>query len=450
MNKKVKATVFLVIILLVFLLLYSCGYKTSNDGSITKDTKNNGTDKINGYWKKKSLRTNNEISIYIEDNGSLTKYVLNGSFKLDDFSNELMIEGKIIEQLSNENLAFSQIITTHAQSGEVTNNEVGDSEVVPSKMDNLLAFHSSSFEENSIDEVNKDIYEIDSESLNSERKNYTLKEHGAEKGYELIESVDEEGTARNASDTTSELIVPERKSGFTKQQDELFLHRASVVNHEIIARNDNSVPIENDSVSDAFISELEHISKEDTFLEESEPSNFYVKADIRAIRGGAAASSVPDEVTILSENDERNGWSLGAGYTFTRQQAVELTYVDLGPTSIDFETVTPPEQWTEQYHEFYPKSSQGITLQYRYFKPLMESISLDAGVGLGYWKTTYEVRRIDGFELSNYSTNQVSPQISFGINYSFSKQIFSSLRIENIFMEEDNVNSIQLEIAYRF
>ncbi|ARC93935.1 hypothetical protein B6A42_19845 [Vibrio coralliilyticus] len=437
--------------------------------------------------KEEGLIDGEEISIYIEKNGKLTNYVLNGRLKLDKTNNKLVLEGEVINKLSDKDLILSQIVTTHNQRGRAMDNEMKTSEAITSRRGNILAYKANLIDSKYTDEGLRDIYENDTESFIGEGESNIVNKHDEDKVGLVFSGVDEKYSFESTDDVESDLILSEKIRGAYKQQEdktsgvaitsidkessneksddyekkyeqvnEVFsthrvksLDEGSIDYQETMASNNNAI-IEKQSANGPIASELEPSNRENVFREESASSNFYVKAGMRAIRGGASASSVPDSVTVISEQDERNGWTIGAGYLFKDNQSIEISYVDLGTTSIEFETTTPPSQWDERYYKFYPKSSQGVTAEYRYFVSVTNNFGLDASAGFGYWKTEYNISRNDGFQLSKYSTEEFSPLLSVGMNYSFTKTLFASLQVENIFMEDDNINSLQLELGIKF
>ncbi|WP_099608213.1 outer membrane beta-barrel protein [Vibrio coralliilyticus] len=516
MNKKVKTVIFITLILIIFLLLYSCGIenyqehfseKAIGSNEIAKITYVNEID-IND--KEGALIDDEEMSIYIEKNGKLTNYVLNGRIKLDETNNNLVVEGEVINKLSDKDLILSQIVTTHNQRGRAMDNEIKNSEAIPSRRGNILAYKANLIDTKYTNEGLRDIYENDTESFIGEGETNIVNKHDEDKVGVVFSGLDEKYFFASTDDVESDLIVSEKRRGAYKQQEdkmsgvaiagidkessnkktdayekkheqvsEVFsthsvksleenveyeelltdekeshvkaspLYESSMDYQETMASNNNAI-IEKQSANGPIASELEPSNRENVFREESASSNFYVKAGMRAIRGGASASSVPDSVTVISEQDERNGWTIGAGYLFKDNQSIEISYVDLGTTSIEFETTTPPSQWDERYYKFYPKSSQGVTAEYRYFVSITNNFGLDASAGFGYWETEYNISRNDGFQLSKYSTEEFSPLLSVGVNYSLTKTLFASLQIENIFMDEDNINSLQLELGFKF
>lgn len=516
MNKKVKTVIFITLALIIFLLLYSCGIENYQEHPSEKAIGSNeivkftDVNEINSNYKEYALIDSEEISIYIEKNGKFINYVLNGRFKLDETNNSLVVEGEVINQLSDRYLILNKIVTTHNQRSGTMDNEIKTSEEIPSRRGNILAYKSNSIDSKYTDEGLKDIYETDTEYFIGEGENNLVRKHDEDKVDAMFSGLDDKYYFASTDDVENDLIVSEQRRVAYKQQEEKMsgvaiasidkegsnkkadayetkdeqvsevfstnrvksleenigyeelltdekeihvkaspLGEGSIDYQETMASNNNAL-IEKQSANGPIASELEPSNRENVFREESASSNFYVKAGMRAIRGGASASSVPDSVTVISEQDERNGWTIGAGYLFKDNQSIEISYVDLGTTSIEFETTTPPSQWDERYYKFYPKSSQGVTAEYRYFVSITNNFGLDASAGFGYWETEYNISRNDGFQLSKYSTEEFSPLLSVGVNYSLTKTLFASLQIENIFMEEDNINSLQLELGYKF
>ena len=156
------------------------------------------------------------------------------------------------------------------------------------------------------------------------------------------------------------------------------------------------------------------------------------------------------DADVVDVDDQGNAWSAFVGYQFNTYFALELGYLDLGESSVDFTGQTADlDAFYDNVEHIYPQSAEGATINVVASYPLSERFKVSGKLGYFDWRGDYQTRE-SGQGVGQDSVSDHDIWYGVELNYRVANNWQAYLGFSQVNLSRDDNDVFNLGVRYYF